>query len=195
MESNRDALKQLLTPYNVADIIFHDDGGDRIETLVLGLVRCYQDLKQSDPSARKDVNLTRRNLRAQWSSAPGHQDMLETFLQVLMDEEFLATLDHTSGSILIIDPQEVAQAIQSARRAMDSIDSRLSDKQLGKTIDELHTALTGLSAILQNTDLVVRAGREDFVATLKYIRQAAEDLREFSRIIAQNPSALLSGRE
>ena len=78
---------------------------------------------------------------------------------------------------------------------MDSLEVRLSDKQLGKIVADLGVALGDLTALLKNTDLVVRAGREDFTATLKYIRQAAEDLREFSRIIAQNPSAILSGRE
>ena len=42
---------------------------------------------------------------------------------------------------------------------------------------------------------MVRASREDFTVSLNYMRQAAEDLREFSRIIAQDPSVLLRGQE
>ena len=44
-------------------------------------------------------------------------------------------------------------------------------------------------------DLAVRASREDFTMSLKHVRQATEDLREFSRIIAQDPSVLLRGKE
>ncbi len=110
-------------------------------------------------------------------------------------EEARVTLREYRRPIEKVDPEEVAQTVAAARKAMQSLDGRLSDQQLGLAIDELLVALTDLTALLQNADLTIRAGREDFVATLKYVRQAAEDLREFSRIIAQNPSALLSGRE
>ena len=42
------------------------------------------------------------------SAAPEHQSILETFLQVLVDEEFLDRLGRTAGRILIVDPEEVA---------------------------------------------------------------------------------------
>ena len=44
-------------------------------------------------------------------------------------------------------------------------------------------------------DLTVRASREDLVLSLKHVRQATQDLREFSRIIAQDPSVLLRGKD
>lgn len=110
-------------------------------------------------------------------------------------EEARTTIREYRRPIEKLDPEEIAQTVTAARRAMESLDARLSDERLSKAVDELLVALTDLAALLQSTDLTIRAGREDFVATLKYVRQAAEDLREFSRIIAQNPSALLSGRE
>jgi phospholipid/cholesterol/gamma-HCH transport system substrate-binding protein len=94
-----------------------------------------------------------------------------------------------------IDEQQVADTVTAARQAALAVDARLNSPQVIKAVDELVVALGDLTVLIQNTDLTVRAGREDFVATLKYIRQAAEDLREFSRIIAQNPSAIISGRE
>lgn len=110
-------------------------------------------------------------------------------------EEARVTIEAYRRPISKIDPNEVAATLRAAKGAMESLDHRLSDAQLGQTITELSVALNDLTRLLQNTDLVLRAGRDDFIATLKYLRQAAEDLREFSRIIAQNPSALISGRE
>lgn len=110
-------------------------------------------------------------------------------------EEARTTFKEFRRPLEKVDPQQVADTIDAARRAMLSLDKRLSDKQLGMAVDELLVALTELTRLLRNTDLLLRAGRADFTATLKYVRQAAEDLREFSRIIAQNPSALISGRE
>ncbi len=54
----------------------------------------------------RDVNLVRREMRVRWSAKAGHEHILETFLQVLMDEEFLSTLDETARRILIVDADE-----------------------------------------------------------------------------------------
>jgi phospholipid/cholesterol/gamma-HCH transport system substrate-binding protein len=110
-------------------------------------------------------------------------------------EEARVTIKAYREPISGIDPQEVKATLNAARSALTSLDTRLSDAQLGDTITQLGLALKDVTRLLQSTDLILRAGRDDFVATLKYLRQAAEDLREFSRIIAQNPSALISGRE
>lgn len=109
--------------------------------------------------------------------------------------EARTTLKAFREPIAGVDPKDVEATLLATRSAVENLDRRLSDAQLGQTIDQLGVALKDITRLLQATDLTVRAGREDFAATLKYLRQAAEDLREFSRIIAQNPSALISGRE
>ena len=104
----------------------------------------------------------------------------------------LAEIERTARDV---DGKQVTAAVASARRAMASLDQRLSKQELGTAIEDLRTTLRDTAKLLQELDLMVRAGREDFVASLSYIRQAAEDLREFSRIIAQDPSVLVRGRE
>jgi hypothetical protein len=49
--------------------------------------------------------------------------------------------------------------------------------------------------LIEAADLTVRAGRDDFIAALADLRQAAEYVREFSQTIAQDPSALIRGKE
>ena len=110
-------------------------------------------------------------------------------------EEVRATIKDVRRPLSKLDPDDVAEAVTSIRRAADSLDQRLSGKELGKAIDDLQVAMTNLTRLLEDVDVTVRAGREDFTAALSYIRQAAEDLREFSRIIAQDPSLLIRGKE
>ena len=78
---------------------------------------------------------------------------------------------------------------------MDLLNHRLSNKEMGQAIQDMAAALNELTRLIQAADLTVRAGREDFVSALSELRQAAQDVREFSRIIAQDPSALIRGKD
>ncbi|MEI6219385.1 MAG: response regulator, partial [bacterium] len=71
-------------------------------------------LVSTGQNSAKDVGLMRRLLRREWSSSPVRQNMLETFLQVLMDEQFIDKLDRAAGKILIVDPTEGSTSIMAA---------------------------------------------------------------------------------
>jgi ABC-type transporter Mla subunit MlaD len=109
--------------------------------------------------------------------------------------EARSTLKEIRRPMSKIDPNEVAGAVTATRKAMTSLDDRLSSKELGQAITNLAKALGDLMQLIEAADLTVRAGREDFVAALKDLRQAAEHVREFSRIIAQDPSAVIRGKD
>lgn len=105
------------------------------------------------------------------------------------------TLDETNRILAAVDTDSVRGTVASASAAMAALDRNLRRVELGRTLAELQVALTELTRLAQNLDLTVRASREDLVLSLKYVRQATEDLREFSRIIAQDPSVLIRGTE
>ncbi|MEI6970218.1 MAG: response regulator [bacterium] len=110
-------LKQLVTPYKLEELLScgsRSEGSDRTEARILSLVKCFQDLTRTDPDSMKDVGLMRRLLRRDWSSSPVRQNMLETFLQVLMDEQFIDKLERATGKILIVDPTEGPTSIMAA---------------------------------------------------------------------------------
>jgi len=101
---------QLTTPYGLAEIIPPENKGasasSRIEARILSLVSRYHEVRNDDAGPGRDVNQVRRALQLRWSSAPEDQDMLEAFLQILVDEEFLDKLSGSDGRILVVDPQE-----------------------------------------------------------------------------------------
>ena len=78
---------------------------------MLRLVEGFQELGRTAPDICRDVNLTRKELRLRWSSAPEHQNMLEAFLQILVDEEFLTEMEGTAGRVLIVDPDEAQSCL------------------------------------------------------------------------------------
>lgn len=104
-------------------------------------------------------------------------------------------LRETHRILAEIDERDVAATVRAARGAMESIDDRFGDEEFGKLVSELRMTLTGVTRLLGDLDLAARASREDFVLALKRVREASEDLREFSRIIAQDPSVLVRGTE
>lgn len=94
-----------------------------------------------------------------------------------------------------VDDKDVGKMVASAQSAVTRLDQRLSDVELGGRINELGEALREVTRLLRELDLAVRASREDFVVSLQHMRQASQDLQEFSRVIAQDPSVLLRGTE
>lgn len=104
-------------------------------------------------------------------------------------------LDEAQRILAAVDSKSVAETVASANSAMTSLDQKLSAEDFDKTVKDLQLALSNVTRLVQSLDLTVRASREDLVLSLKYVRQATEDLREFSRIIAQDPSVLLRGTE
>lgn len=87
------------------------------------------------------------------------------------------------------------QTLLAVRNAAQQIEQRVASADTGEALNRASTAMRQLDVLIGDVDVAVRAGRQDFTATLSYLRQAAEDLREFSRILAQNPSVLVRGRE
>jgi ABC-type transporter Mla subunit MlaD len=104
------------------------------------------------------------------------------------------TLEAIERPLEGIGPNDLAVALQEAQAAAKAISGRLSAKEAGRALASAEHTLDSVNHLIQDVDLAVRAGREDFTASLSSMRQAAEDLREFSRILAQNPSVLVRGR-
>jgi CheY-like chemotaxis protein len=76
------------------------------ESLILSLVECYQKLQEEEQSIVSNINMIRSALRAKWSSCTQHEVFIETFLQLLMDEQFLERTEVMRGKVLFADQAE-----------------------------------------------------------------------------------------
>lgn len=118
LSDRKEVIRQFVCPYDLEEIIFAEESGRGlgVESLVLTLVRTYQELERESPENAKDVNLARRGLFMKWGAAAKHQDVLETFLQVLMDEQFVDKLGRHVGHVVIIGA--ACEDVSEIERAM-----------------------------------------------------------------------------
>jgi CheY-like chemotaxis protein len=115
IDDRRRVIKQFACPYDLEPIIYPETTGDlhRHGALALSLVRCYEKVLRENGSAVRDVGLTRRQLQLSWPPSREQRAVLEVFLQVLMDEQFLDRCDRLSGRILVVDPSLESTAVLS----------------------------------------------------------------------------------
>jgi DNA-binding response OmpR family regulator len=103
-------VRQLTTPYALEEILVSGNEKtkrtQRIESRILSLVQVYEELCTDESDTGRDVARVRRELQLKWSSSPRNQELLEAFLQILVDEEFLEHRTGADGRILIVDPEE-----------------------------------------------------------------------------------------
>jgi CheY-like chemotaxis protein len=104
----RKLVEEIVTPYRLEEIFDTiSQGGvqSRVEGAVLSLVMRYQALKKNEPEATKDINRLRSLLGVPFPSSQD-QAVLEAFLHLIRDEEFLKKVGEPAGRILIVDPIE-----------------------------------------------------------------------------------------
>lgn len=103
LSDRQDVISQFACPFDLDAILFAEesDQAPGIEALILSLVKVYQQIRKDTPESARDAGFARRGLFMHWPLASKHQDVLETFLQVLMDEQFIEKLDRQAGRVCI----------------------------------------------------------------------------------------------
>lgn len=178
-----------------------DDNRKRVEAFIDNLTkltasadRLVVDVREPLTNALNEVAKSGTSVRATADATTKTLDEVRTELRLTL-EATRGTLVEVRRVVAAVDGKAVNDTVTSASSAMRSLDKRLSSAELGDTIDRLGRAMAKLAQLLDEMELMVRASREDVVMSLKHMRQATEDLREFSRIIAQDPSILVRGTE
>lgn len=174
LEDRPEMMRQFSTPFKLEEILFAESGGLNVESLVLSLVKEYQYLRRRDPAACNDVNSVRRRLADSWAPAEVQTGILEAFLQLLMDEEFLLHMAKAAGHILIVDPEEVTSSTLAPVLTRDGFDvavtaSAASAEELMKR-ESPDLVLTALD-LLQGSglDLCRRMKRDAATARIPFI--------------------------
>lgn len=178
-----------------------DDNRLRVEKLADSMTRLSNDLDAFLATNREPLRAALVEVsKASRSVAKLGDEGDETIATVRDDialtlKEARTTLAAIRRPLGEVGPAEVAKMVGAARSAAEKLDRRLSDEELGKAIAGMVNALNDLRQLLQAADLTVRAGREDFIAALADLRQAAQNVRQFSRTIADDPAAVIRGKD
>lgn len=109
-------------------------------------------------------------------------------------EELASTLQAVRHGVSGIEGAQVQRTVVEVGEAARVLHDRLGQSEAGATLAAVKETVGHVDHLVRDVDLAVRAGREDFARSLSYLRQAAEDMREFSRILASNPAVLVRGR-
>jgi phospholipid/cholesterol/gamma-HCH transport system substrate-binding protein len=167
---------------------------DNVARLTASADRLVNDVREPMRDALTEVAASGKSIRGTAEATTRTLNEVRDELRLTL-EATRTTLVEVRRILTAIDGKAVGETVVAARSAMVGLEKRLSSAELGDTIERIGLAMQRLSKLLDELDLAVRASREDFVMSLKHVRQATEDLREFSRIIAQDPSVLVRGQE
>ena len=88
-----------------------ETGEERVEASILSLVKRYLTLLKDDPDAMKDVPRLAKGVTEEPDPTLKRDTMIETFLKVIKEEEFLGRVgEGTAARILIVDAKESADS-------------------------------------------------------------------------------------
>ena len=117
----KELVGRIATPYGLEEIVEPEPGAEnksRIEADILSLVKAYQALKNNESEAARDINQVRRRLSGQCAS-PKTEAVLEAFLHLIQDEQFLRKVDQPGGRILVVDPTQSPDSSMVLRLSND----------------------------------------------------------------------------
>ncbi len=173
-------LDQIATPYRLQEI-FTDESGKRPreEKVVLELVQRYQELKIRSPKVTEDINHLRKLLGPN-SGPAGNDTILEAFLQLIRDEEFLKGVDQPASRILVVDPDQSEDSSMILRLSNDGYEV--------VTVSEASTAVEKIKEL--SVDIIVSEVRLPGTDGLRFCKVLREN-----DYTAQIPFFFLTGEE
>lgn len=95
----------------------------------------------------------------------------------------------------VLDTERISALLGDARAAVGDLRKRLSGDELGQITQGMHGLIRRLDSLVEKVDLVVIRSREDLRLTLRHLAETTENLRDFSRLIREDPSRLLRSQE
>ena len=95
----------------------------------------------------------------------------------------------------VLDGKKVAEVLEEARGTLAEIHRRVGDKELGKVTRLMERLVDRTSSLVDRVDLIISRSGEDLRASVRYLAETAENLRDFSRLIREDPSRLLRQKE
>ena len=116
-------------------------------------------------------------------------------LRLLTKETRAALSDVGKRLRSVLDRKRVARILDGAQGVMDEARKRLSSHEVGKITSSLQTLVERTDKLVNRIDVMVVRSREDLRAGLRFLAQASENFRDFTRLIREDPSRLMPDTE
>ena len=124
-------------------------------------------------------------------------------------KSFAHTLDNTQKATASLDElistttltvSEIGEiaASDSVKRALANLaefSDNLKKADLVQLVQELNFALVHTNRVLQDLDIALAKSQKDLVVTIDAMKESAEYLNQFSRMITEDPSILIRGAQ
>jgi phospholipid/cholesterol/gamma-HCH transport system substrate-binding protein len=94
-----------------------------------------------------------------------------------------------------LDSKHIGGLVDDARAAVGDVRRRLGEDELGKAAKTLSQMLTRLNALTEKIDTLVTRSQEDIRTTFRFLSETAENLRDFSRLVREDPTRFLRSPE
>jgi phospholipid/cholesterol/gamma-HCH transport system substrate-binding protein len=95
----------------------------------------------------------------------------------------------------MLDNKHIGGLVDDTRAAVGDVRRRLGDEDLGKATKTLNQLLNRLNTMTEKIDTLVVRSQEDIRTTFRFLSETAENLRDFSRLVREDPTRLLKSPE
>ncbi len=138
----------------------------------------------------ESTNLLLLDTRTQINTIGGHSDQL-----VLQATKDLATITaNINTSLYRINQIVSTPQFDSLIVNVNTISSKLAASDIKQLVTDLNSTVVRTNSLVGNLDRTVTRGRTDLLETLESLREAADNLNEFTKQISENPSTLFIGK-
>ncbi|MDX9723651.1 MAG: MlaD family protein [Myxococcota bacterium] len=109
--------------------------------------------------------------------------------------ETMSVIRMTVASIATwVDPAQVRAVLNKTSGVLDEAKQRLGPDEFGQTIAATNTLLADGSRLVNTSDMTLRRTRDDLRRIFDELVTSSENLSDFSQMLLDNPSVLISGR-
>ena len=95
----------------------------------------------------------------------------------------------------MLDNKHVGGLVDDTRAAVGDVRRRLGEEELGKATKTLNQMLIRVNALTEKLDTLVTRSQEDVRTTFRFLSETAENLRDFSRLVREDPTRFLRSPE
>jgi phospholipid/cholesterol/gamma-HCH transport system substrate-binding protein len=138
----------------------------------------------------ESTTLLMSDTRNQINTIGGHTDQL--ILNATKDLAMLTA--NINQSLTRINQIVSTPQFDSLIVNVNTISQKLSTADVKQLVTDLNKTVVQTTSLVGNLDRTVTRGRTDLLETLESLREAAENLNEFSKQISEDPSILLRGQ-